>query len=318
MRRIAILYNPRSGPGRSRRKADVERAAAVFRAQGLEVETQPTAGPRRADRQANEFIQKGFDTIIASGGDGTVHDVLQGMVGSDAALGVLPLGTANSLAADLGLVKNSVKAAGQLLSAEVKRLAIGQIEYQRMPDRRECRYFTVAAGVGVDAALFYKLNAQFKQRWGMTAYVGESLRQWMVQKFYPFQVEWFDPEQGQKRSEVVTQLLAVRIANFGGVLKELAPGADLTRNHLRLVLFKTASRARYLRFALGRLVGQDWPDSQIEFVNTTQVTCLPYRRNGEPRLPVIYSEADGELLGRMPVQISILPNAFNLLMPIKP
>lgn len=317
MRRVAILYNPRSGRASSRRRAEVERAAAVFRAQGLEVETQATAGARCGDRQARQFIAAGFDTIVASGGDGTVHDVLQGLVGTEATLGVLPLGTANSLAADLGLLNDPAKAAAQLLAAKPQRIAIGRIEYERAGEKRESRYFTVAAGVGVDAALFYKLNARVKQRWGMAAYVGESLRQWVVQKFYPFQVEWFDAERQQQRTEVVTQLLAVRIANFGGVLKELAPGADLMRDDFRLVLFKTASRARYLRFATGRLIGQDWTDPHIELVSATEVRCSPHP-DGKARQPVIYSEADGELLGRLPVQIGILPRAFNLLIPPTP
>ena len=315
MRRIAILYNPRSGRDRSRRRNDVERAAAVFRAQGLEIELEATAGPHRAGNQAKQFVQAGFDTIVASGGDGTVHDVLQGMVGSEAALGVLPLGTANSLAADLGLARNPAQAASQLLSAQKRRIAIGCIEYERGTARRESKYFTVAAGVGVDAALFYQINASFKERMGMAAYVGESLRQWAIQKFHPFRVEWFDPTRQEKRSEIVTQLLAVRIANFGGVLKQLAPGADLSRDDLRLVLFKTASRARYLRFVTGRLVGQAWSDSQIELVHATQVSCLPHRDDTQPRHPVIYSEADGELLGRLPVQIGVIPKAINLLLP---
>lgn len=316
MRRVAILYNPRSGRASSRRRAEVERASAILRAQGLEVEAQPTAGPRCADRQAKQFIDRGFDTIVASGGDGTVHDVLQGMVGTDAALGVLPLGTANSLAADLGLLRDPAAAASQLLAARSERIALGRIEYERVGARRETRYFTVAAGVGVDAALFYKLNASVKQRWGMAAYVGESLRQWVVQKFYPFKVDWHDSETGQARSEIVTQLLAVRIRNFGGVLKELAPGADLMRDDLRLVLFKTRSRARYLRFATGRLIGQDWADPQIELVHATQVSCLPYK-DGERAHPVIHSEADGELLGRLPVHMTMVPQAFNLLIPPK-
>jgi YegS/Rv2252/BmrU family lipid kinase len=278
---------------------------------------QPTAGPRRAGEQAQRFIESGFDTIVASGGDGTVHDVLQGMAASDAALGVLPLGTANSLACDLGLARDPDKAAHQLLAAEVKRIAVGQIEYEPGMGKRECRYFTVAAGVGVDAALFYKLNAQFKQRWGMAAYVGESLRQWATQKFRPFQVEWLDAARNKNRNEVVTQLLAVRIANFGGVLKRLAPGADLLNDDLRLVLFKTASRARYLRFATGRLLGQDWGDSQIEMIDAKDVACLPLPGEDKSSLPVIYSEADGELLGRLPVRISIVPSFLNLLLPKK-
>jgi diacylglycerol kinase family enzyme len=233
------------------------------------------------------------------------------MAGRDAALGVLPLGTANSLACDLGLARNPERAARQLLTAEVKQLALGQIEYQRATGDRECRYFTVAAGVGVDAALFYRINAQFKQRWGMAAYVGESMRQWAVQKFLPFRVQWGE-EGGVLRREVVTQLLAVRIANFGGVLKRLAPGAGLERDDFRLALFKTASRARYLRFALGRLTGMSWRDPQIEFASATEVQCTAHDESSR-----IYSEADGELLGGLPVRISISPKRFNLLMSSK-
>jgi YegS/Rv2252/BmrU family lipid kinase len=312
MRRVAILYNPRSGPGHSHRRSDVERAADVLRADGLEVQMEPTAGPRRAGEQARSFIGMGFDTIVASGGDGTVNDVLQGMAGSGAALGVLPLGTANSLACDLGLARNPEKAARQLLTAEVRRVALGQIEYQRASGERECRYFTVAAGVGVDAALFYKLNAQFKRRWGMAAYVAESFRQWAVQRFPPFRVQWHDSGSGNTRSEVVTQLLAVRIADFGGVLKRLAPGAGLERDDFRLVLFKTASRARYLRFAFGRMLGRGWNDPWIELVHATDVTCLP-----EGESASIYSEADGELLGGLPVRLTIAPSGLNLLVPNK-
>jgi len=276
-----------------------------------------TAGPRCADKQAKKFIDSGFYTVIACGGDGTVHDVLQGLVGTDAALGVIPLGTANSLAADLGLLKNPAEAAAQLVTAQPTRISIGRIEYQRTPERRESRYFTVASGIGVDAALFYKLNAQFKQRYGMAAYVGESLRQWLVQKFHPFQVEWTDTEHNQKRTAVVTQLLVVRIADFGGVLNRLAPGADLMRNDFRLVLFKTASRARYLRFVTGRLLGRDWTDPNIELISAKQVSCSPMQNTGKPGRPAIYAEADGEPLGRLPVEVTIQSAAFNLLIPPK-
>jgi len=236
------------------------------------------------------------------------------MVDTPASLGVLPLGTANSLACDLGLARDPEAAARQLLSAESKRIAIGKIEYQRT-GRRETRYFTVAAGIGLDAALFYKLNASTKRKWGMGAYVGESIRQWLVQKYHPFKVEWFDSDSRQKRSEVVTQLLVVRIADFGGVLHRLAPGAGLMRDDFRLVLFKTASRLRFLRFATGRLMQTNWSDPHIELVHASQVCCLPYRAGNQERHPIIHAEADGELLGRIPVEVSIVPSAFNLLIP---
>ncbi len=312
--KLSCLYNPRSGSRHARRKAIIERTAEVLRSQDITVVEEPTTGPRSGGEQAKQFVAQGFDTIIACGGDGTVHDALQGVVGTQAALGVIPLGTANSLAQDLGLSNDPSRAAEQLLEASVKRVAVGQIEFQRGTTKRESRYFTVAAGIGMDAALFYRINAQFKQRWGMGAYVAQSLRMWALEKFHPFVVEWFDTDLDVKRSEVVSQVLVVRIANFGGVLNRLAPGADLLRDDFRLVLFKTSNKARFFRFATGRLINRDWHDPHIELVHASNLCCLPHRGDRE-RAPTIYAEADGEILGRVPVMIQAVPNALNLLVP---
>ncbi len=312
MRRAVLLYNPRSGSGHARRKATIDTVAAALRKSVEVVETEPTESSESARLQAQRRIENGFDTIIACGGDGTIHDVLQGVVGSKASLGVIPLGTANSLAQDLGLSTNPRRAAEQLGTAQSRRIAVGEIEYQR-GERRETRYFTVAAGIGMDAALFYRINAEFKRRWGMIAYVTQSLRMWAFESFRPFAIEWVDSEGGEKREAEVTQLLVVRIANFGGVLNRLAPGADLLRDDLRLVLFKTSNKARIFRFATGRLIKQDWADPYIELVNASSVLCRPLA-GAEASTP-IYAEADGEILGRLPVNIRIVPDALNLLLP---
>jgi diacylglycerol kinase (ATP) len=315
MRRAVLLYNPQSGLGRARRIADVERAASVLRAGGIEVKCEETTGPRSAAQQARRLIAAGMDTIIACGGDGTVNDTLQGVAGTDANLGVLPLGTANSLACDLGIPREVEVAAHQLLAAQPHRIAVGQVEFQASSAKIDSRYFTVAAGVGADAALFYQINARFKKRWGMVAYCAEAFRQWALHEFPPFHAEWFDTERGERRAATVTQVLVVRIADFGGVLRRLAPGADLLRDDFRVVLFKTRSRTRYLRFATGRMIGQAWDDPMIELVYASQVWCTPI--NPEQNAPhrVIHAEVDGEWLGRIPVTISAVPAAVNLLIP---
>ncbi len=313
MRRAVLLYNPRSGGAHARREAIINRTVAAFRALGIEAEKEATRGPREAGEQAKRLAGEGFDSIIACGGDGTIHDVLQGVVGTPASLGAIPLGTANSLAQDLGLSSDPTKAAAQLVEASSRRVAVGQIEFQRGAERKT-HYFTVAAGIGMDAALFYRINAEFKQRWGMVAYVTQSLRMWALETFHPFVAEWFDTDSQRQRSEVVTQLLVVRIANFGGVLNRLAPGADLLRDDFRLVLFKTANKARYLRFSMGRLMNRNWQDPHIELVHASQINCTPYSA-GTGGAPVIYAEADGELLGRLPVSIKAIPVALNLLVP---
>ncbi len=170
MRKAVLLYNPLSGRRRARRLALVETALAVLRQAGVAATIEPTRGQSDATGQAHHAIAAGCDTVFACGGDGTVHDVLQGLVGSNAALGVIPLGTANALAHDLGLPLSAVAAARASLTAKPRRIAVGRVEYQGFDGNPGSRFFTVAAGIGVDAHLFYKLNPLLKGHWGMAAY----------------------------------------------------------------------------------------------------------------------------------------------------
>ena len=103
MRKAILLYNPLSGRRRGRRLADIEAALSVLRGAGVEASAAPTRAASDATDQTKQAIAEGCDTIFACGGDGTVHEVLQGLVGADTALGIIPLGTANSLAHDLRL-----------------------------------------------------------------------------------------------------------------------------------------------------------------------------------------------------------------------
>src|SRR5512146_2706838 len=100
VQRAVLIFNPVSGRP-ARRLAQVEQAAAVLRASGVETTVMATPAPGAAGDLARQAIAGGADAVFACGGDGTIHEVLQGIVGSEAALGVIPLGTANSLAWDL-------------------------------------------------------------------------------------------------------------------------------------------------------------------------------------------------------------------------
>jgi YegS/Rv2252/BmrU family lipid kinase len=274
----------------------------------VEATSAATAGPGDAAEQVKQAIADGCDTVFACGGDGTVHDVVQGLVGNDAALGVIPLGTANSLANDLGLPLSPMGAAQAALTAKPRRIAVGRVGYQDFNHGQNARYFTVTAGVGVDAHLFYKLNPMAKRHLGMAAYYAKATRLWLTHKMEKFVIEM----EGQpSRSAEVSQLLAVRIRHFGGVLRELAPGASLDRDDLRLVLFHTRSRAAYLGYVLRGLLGAKWQIPGIELVHVLRINCRPLAR-GSSR---IFVEADGELLGTLPAVISVVPEALTILMP---
>src|SRR5262249_31568867 len=144
--------------------------AAVLHAAGIEVSLDSTRAAASAAEQVQEAISRGCDTVFACGGDGTIHDVVQGLVGSNVAFGIIPLGTANSLAHDLGLPLSPMAAAHAAITAQPRCIAVGQVQCKGFLEESCARYFTVAVGIGVDAHLFYKLNLLMKGHLGMLAY----------------------------------------------------------------------------------------------------------------------------------------------------
>ena len=312
MRKAALFYNPHSGRRKKHRVKDVETAAAILRAAGVEVEVAPTRAASDAAAQVRMSIREGFDTIVACGGDGTVHDVLQGLAGRDAVLGIIPLGTANAMAHDLRLPISCERAARALLTATPKRIAIGKIEFRDFNNIPSSRFFTVAAGVGVDAHLFYKLNRLIKDRMGMLAYYSKATRLWMTHRMRYFEAEFSRNGESRQLEARLSEMLAVRINYFGGVLRELAPGASLARNDMRLVLCRTGNRALYLAYVFRRMLGLSHEVRGIELAHADEITC---RQAADEKDQDIYVEADGELLGRLPVTLSMVPDALTVLVP---
>jgi YegS/Rv2252/BmrU family lipid kinase len=311
MRRVALIYNPASGQHFARRKAAVEKALAVFREAGVTAEALETKGPGEATLHAQQAISAGCDTVMACGGDGTVHEIVQSLVGTDVALGVIPLGTANALASDLGLIGAPAKVARKLLEATPERISVGRIHYQDQAGNPDSRYFVVAAGIGADALVMSRMDAGLKRRLGYLLYLIECFRTWATFSFPLFEATLPANGHGAARVVDVSQLLAVRVRSFGGVLGMLAPGASLNNGNLRLLAFKTQSRLQYLKFLLAALAGRHTFDGEVELLKTPSIDCRAH--NGA--LESLLVEADGEVLGSLPVRIEVVPHSLTLLVP---
>jgi diacylglycerol kinase family enzyme len=223
----------------------------------------------------------------------------------------VPLGTANALAANLGLRSSPAKVVRKLLTAVPVRISVGQIFYQDADGATRSRYFTVAAGVGADALFISRLNPVLKRRLGYLLYLIEGWRVWFTHSFPLFEAAFVEGPGAQPRVEEISELLAVRIRNFGGVLNNFIPGATLHHDGLRLVAFKTRSRFSYFLFLLGTLFGHPGFTREIEVLDAVSVECRA-RTGSSPRILV---EADGEFLGDLPVRIEIVPQAVTLLIP---
>ena len=314
MRKAALLFNPDSGGSRKRQSA-LESVLALLHGAGVEANLILTHSPAHAEEQTRQAVLAGCDTVFACGGDGTVNNIIQVLANTQVALAVLPMGTANALAHDLGLPMNIVGAAKSVLKATPRRVTLGHIKYQDLEGNSGVRYFIVAAGIGVDAHLFYKLHSGTKHRLGMAAYYAKAWHLWFTYAMTRFQVEYTESDSNQPQRANLTELLGVRIRNFGGVLRELAPGASLDRNDLRLILCRTASRAAYLSYVTRSLLGLQWRVPGIDLVHASRAVCeyLPAAKDAQPTN--IYVEADGELIGTLPVEITVTSNALTILSP---
>jgi diacylglycerol kinase family enzyme len=172
----------------------------------------------------------------------------------------------------------------------------------------------VAAGIGVDAHLFYKLTAELKSRSGMAGYYLKAWQLWATHRMRKFEVEYANGN-GLRQQAVLTELLAVRIRFFGNILRELVPGASLDCGDLRTVMCRTTSRNAYIQYVAGALLGRQWNIHGIDLVSCSEVVCqLPEKHNVDGDSHV-YVEADGELLGRLPARMTMQPDALSLVVP---
>ncbi len=311
MRKATILFNPNSG--RRRRDRELDRAIGILQSAGVRTELTVCHSSQEASNHARVAVACGSDTVFACGGDGTIHDVIQGLAGSPTALAILPFGTANALAHDLGIPLSASAAATTAVQGTVRRIPLGRIEYHDFDGKLSTRYFTVAAGIGVDAHLFYKLTTDLKKRSGMIAYYLKAWQLWATHRMRRFEVEYSNGT-GPKQQALLTELLAVRIRFFGNVLRELAPGATLDAPELRTIMCRTASRNAYLRYVAAAVLG--WRERKvkgIDLVSCSELSCrLPEQSDAAAR---VYVEADGELLGRLPARMSMQPDGLSIVVP---
>jgi YegS/Rv2252/BmrU family lipid kinase len=309
MRTATVLYNPNSG--RKRRESGIHRAIEIIRTSGVQVSLVTTPSSEAASEQVRRAVAAGCDTVFACGGDGTIHDVIQGLATTQTALAILPLGTANALAHDLAIPLRPDAAARAAVNGKVRRFPLGRVEYQDFSGNPAAHYFTVAAGVGVDAHLFYKLNRDLKKQAGMAAYYTKAWQLWATHRMRKFEVEYIN-DSGAKHQATLTELLAVRIRYFGNVLRELVPGASLDSPVLRAVMCRTTSRTAYLRYVTGALLGRPRNIEGIDLVRCSEILCPESRSSDADR---VYVEADGELLGRLPARLTMLPDALSIVVP---
>jgi len=274
--------------------------AARRRLPGLSV--WPTAGPGDAGRLAAQAAEKRFGSLLVAGGDGTIHEALQGLAGTDTCLGALPTGTANVLCRELGLPLRPVAALDRLLTGRPRRVTLGRVRGGDGGDGGDGidRRFVLMLGVGLDAAIVADVPGKVKLALGAGAYFLQGFLTGMRYRFPEIRVTC----DGETLSG--TSLVLANARNYAGSFV-LAPDAALTRPDLCLVLFDGDGPGAYMGHALGVVRGRhlDRPGVQVRHASAFTI-------EGTGPVP---AQADGELVGPVPLTVTAEPGALALLVP---
>jgi len=195
-----IIFNPRAGDGRplssifqyflrqKHRKIDIYKSKDQYRKiiecffddNGLPYKLVKTEFSGQATEIAKECVSKGYDLVIAVGGDGTVNEVINGLAGSSVTLGVIPMGTANIFALQLNYPFIIQEACEKILNGQVREMDLGICNE---------RYFSCYAGVGFDAQIYKATDSKLKKLFGALAYVFMAAWQVLSYKFQPILIK---------------------------------------------------------------------------------------------------------------------------------
>lgn len=297
----------------------MDRCAALLREDGCTVEMQETLSAYSAGDQAREAVANGFDTIFACGGDGTFFQVLQGVAGSDVALGAIPFGTGNVLAHNLRLPRDLVAALRAQRNAEIVSVPLGEVTCGTLRDstgRNERRwYFTIAAGLGLHASLMNLApNGSGKRFLGRAAYYAGGMRLLMRRPIEPFDAE-VTSVNGEVSRFRACELLGVRVAE----INRWRPGGNLCSSQLRMAAIPATSRlglthamfhALFTQKSGGRN-GLRLPYPHYE--DATQIVCRPVA--GFSYATPLLVEADGEVVGVEHATFKMAQKRLRLLWP---
>jgi diacylglycerol kinase family enzyme len=285
---------------RGKRIGLVDRIAGALAEAGHRVEPVPTKAAGDATRIARDAVASGADVVISFGGDGTLNETANGMIGSRTPLATLPAGTANVLARETRLGCNPLRAARALGALEPRRVAVGLLETAD----REPRHFLLMAGVGFDAHIVYNLNVPLKARIGQFAYWLSAFKE-VARAQDEFDVEV------NGRTQRCSFALASRVRNYAGWMT-IARGVSLFRDEFEVVLCEGTSAARdYAKYFCAVMTGRASTAKGMSFLRASEV------RFSGPQDTRVYVQIDGEYAGRLPARVSIIRDALTLLVPRK-
>lgn len=278
----------------------VRQVTAILEAGGWTVHSAVVDRKSDIRRQAQAAVANGCDVVVAVGGDGTVRRVVSALSGTSTALGIIPTGTGNLLAGNLGIPRRADRAAATILSGARRQIDVGVATV----DGRSYD-FAVACGVGFDAEVMEATPSDSKRRWGKLAYFASAIAASGKIKNVPHEITL---------DGVTTRTMAAQVivANFGRMMAVLSPKRPVLPDDglLEVVVVRASGRLAALPAALEALRQTDLGRSSGGRVFRAQAREVRIV-TAQPRLV----EIDGTVVGATPIEARIVPGALSVLVP---
>jgi len=292
---VLAIINPIAGRGASGRALPAIRS--ILTNMPLAWTEKIAQEPRRAWVAAEQAARDAYDVVVAMGGDGTLHEVLNGLLrgrpANPPALAVIPLGTANIFARAMNLPTDPVTAARVLLNGARRTIDVGQVDD---------RYFATVAGAGFDAAVVQ--TASRWPRWigGKSRHVAAGLLTLATYRAAAARL-WID---GAERHESLFLLAAANTGWYGGGV-HIAPLARVDDGLLSIVCIRDLGRLEAIQ-----LLAQTFSGRHLHHPRVSHTFAREVRVDADVPVPI---QADGEEIGALPARFRCVPGALTLLVP---
>src|SRR5215510_8975747 len=298
-KQLPLIYNPTAG-ALKRDTIKIERLTNALARQGIAVRLLPTARGGDATRLAAQSVNDGAEIVIVCGGDGTINEAAQSLVGTETALAVWPCGTANVLGREMSLPCDENALSELIADASVRTISVGRAV---KPGDDWQRYFLLMAGIGLDATIVNGVDLGLKRLIGAGAYLAAGLDYLARMPLTPFSIDL----NGRRHESTFT---VISNAASYAVCFTLAPGARVDDDKLNVCVFNSRSRLAYLTYAfLSMAKGLHTRISDVIYQPAREAHA-----NSNDRALV---QLDGDVMGTLPMHFEIAPRALRIIAPAR-
>jgi YegS/Rv2252/BmrU family lipid kinase len=318
MKRLVLIANPKAGANAMNavrashnRRRILANVIREFRASGFSVVLHQEHEPGAVEEYSRSAARNGADVIVAAGGDGTINAVMNGMMRAKVetkpheefktTLGVLPQGTGNVFAFNMGIRRNWRDACEIIKAGHTRLIDVGLAFKPRRPEIN--RYFLLMAGIGYDAKVIEETSLRMKWMLRDYAYALKTLENVLTHRGSQVTLRLDDEK---THANIAWMIMVGNAASYAWKIK-VTPHAEIDDGLLDVCLVPFQNNLVSFQQAMQMLSGQHVERGVVEY---WQVRTL--RVESSPNVPI---QLDGDEWGQTPIELSILPSALRVLAP---